>query len=180
MDLDRLVREYGSERNLADRIQDEMASRGWSQARLSKEMAANGCPIHQSAISKIVSPPDGDGRRSVSVDEALGFAKTFGLGIAELLVPAEDLTSTRAAKLVTEGLEAYKQKVSAESRYVGLTSELVNLALNDKGVSDALVEVLANETEGKENAVWQKDPRAMFLYDVVRRIHQEKGLDDGE
>src|SRR5688572_2896586 len=42
-----------SEENMAARVAWEMRRRGWSQERLAREMAEAGCPLHQSAISKI-------------------------------------------------------------------------------------------------------------------------------
>ena len=83
-----LVASRGNERFLAERVLDERKQRGWSQAQLSKELAKVGSPLQQSAISKIESPPKGE-RRSISIGEAIGFARVFGIPLGELLLPPD-------------------------------------------------------------------------------------------
>ena len=89
-----LIASRGSERWLADRIQDERKERGWSQVQLSKELAKIGSPLQQSAISKIESPPKGE-RRAISIGEAIGFARVFGIPLGELLLPPEAVWHAR-------------------------------------------------------------------------------------
>ena len=101
-----LVNELGSERWLGQRIQTERKVHGWSQAKLSDELAKAGHPLHQSAISKI-EPPDEDkrggrprggtaGRRSVTIGEAVGFSKVFGIPLGELLLPPDAVRDAAA------------------------------------------------------------------------------------
>lgn len=96
----RLVNEVGSERWLGQRVQMERKARGWSQTDLSRELAKLGHPMHQSAISKI-EPEDMTRvggrprrdtslrRRNVTIDEAVGFSKVFGIPLGELLLPPD-------------------------------------------------------------------------------------------
>ena len=100
-----LVAKRGNERFLAERVLEERKERGWSQAQLSKELAKVGSPLQQSAILKIESPPKGE-RRSISIGEAIGFARVFGIPLGELLLPPEAIWDaelfdglTRAAEL---------------------------------------------------------------------------------
>src|SRR5215211_6787059 len=88
----RLVVDLGSERYLKGpegRVRTEREARGWSQERLVRELAEVGCPIHQSAISKIEGTTNG---RMITLDELIGFSKVFGIPVAELLLPPETMT----------------------------------------------------------------------------------------
>jgi hypothetical protein len=102
----KLVNELGNEKWLGQRIQMERKVRGWSQAKLSDELAKAGHPLHQSAISKI-EPPDEDkrggrprgvvaGKRSVTIGEAVGFSKVFGIPLGELLLPPDAVRDAAA------------------------------------------------------------------------------------
>lgn len=179
-DLSKLVTEYGSEENIATRIREEMQARGWSQAKLAKEMAANGYPIHQSAISKIVSPPAGDGRRSVSVDEALGFAKTFGVGLSELLVPGYQLTSSQAIKLITEGHEAYKRMLTAEHQYESAAEKLVDRAAGDAEARNTFTDVFDAVVKDRTPEEISDSIQASFLTDVFDRLKERQESGHGE
>jgi transcriptional regulator with XRE-family HTH domain len=149
-ETDSFLADFGSEENIAQRIQEEMKARGWSQAKLSKEMAARGYPIHQSAISKIINPPGGDGRRSVSVDEALGLAKTFGIELADLLVPSYVIALKRSDQKffqrVEGGAHTARQLLEAEYSLPGL-AERVAKACQDEERGPARVEALRRDYE---------------------------------
>lgn len=86
------------EMNVALRVEYEMRHRGWSQERLSKEMADAGCPIHQSSISKIINPRGK--RRTISVDEVVAFAKVFDTTLDDMLLPLEVAQSQEIHQLV--------------------------------------------------------------------------------
>jgi transcriptional regulator with XRE-family HTH domain len=90
-----LINKVGGERWLAKRIQDERRVRGMSQADLARAMAEYGYPVHQSAISKIEKPPR-TGPRAISIDEAIGFSKVFGIPLGELLLPPDALSNIAA------------------------------------------------------------------------------------
>lgn len=72
------------EENFARRIEYEMDRRQWSQERVAREMNRAGCPIHQSAISKITRPRRGISRRSITLEEAVSFSRVFDLALDEM------------------------------------------------------------------------------------------------
>jgi transcriptional regulator with XRE-family HTH domain len=86
----------GGEDDLALRIQREREKRGWSTAGLAQRMTEVGCPLNQSAIWKI---ENGQPRRRITVDEAIAFARVFGMTFEDLLIPWQVAQSTEAAKL---------------------------------------------------------------------------------
>ncbi|MEV4245252.1 helix-turn-helix transcriptional regulator [Streptosporangium canum] len=91
-----------SEENIALRIAWEMRRRGWSQERMANEMTQAGCPMHQSAISKIINVRADGGRRTISVDEAIAFSKVFHVSLGELLLPPEDAEGRQIHDLALE------------------------------------------------------------------------------
>ncbi len=103
----KLVVGLGREGLLAERIEQERKARGWSQERLVKEMAKAGCPLPQSAISKIERPGPG-GRRAITLDEALAFSRVFDTPLPELVVPRDAIRRGLGAlwRMVEEGYEA--------------------------------------------------------------------------
>ncbi|MFG2001776.1 helix-turn-helix domain-containing protein [Spirillospora sp. NPDC048911] len=116
-----------SEDSLARRIAWEMDVRGWSQERLAKEMTDAGHPFHQSSISKIVKPKDGK-RRSISVDDALGFAKVFEVPLDELLIPLEAVWDTQLRDGLTRLAALHHQREAIDREAAGLVTQVVKLA----------------------------------------------------
>lgn len=116
-----------SEGNLARRISWEMEQRGWSQERVAKEMTNVGYPLHQSSVSKIINPKDGK-RRSISVDDAIGFAKIFGVTLDNLLIPLEAVwdDELRAALIRIEELAQQRETLNRET--ATLITRIVKLA----------------------------------------------------
>jgi transcriptional regulator with XRE-family HTH domain len=84
----RLIEKVGGEDHLALRVTTERNRLGLSQEKLAEAMVAAGCPVPQSAISKIENPGRG-GRRAISVEEAIAFAKVFDVPLGELLLPPD-------------------------------------------------------------------------------------------
>lgn len=115
-----------SEENLARRIKYEMERRGWSQERLAREMTEAGYPIHQTSVGKIVSPGSGK-RRSISVDDALGFSKVFGIPLQELLIPVESVLDTELRQSMARILKWTMQREDLERSITGETTNLVRL-----------------------------------------------------
>ena len=90
----------GAEDMVARRIAYERNRRGWSRDELARRMADAGCPINQSAIQKI---EHGVPRRTISLDEALAFAKVFGgIDLDELRGIPEELISADLAAYLDE------------------------------------------------------------------------------
>jgi transcriptional regulator with XRE-family HTH domain len=148
------------ERYLAFRINYEMKRRGWSQERLANEMAKAGHPLHQSAISKILNAKDGK-RRTISVDEALGFAKVFGSPLESLLLPLGVAQSHEVRQIMTRINNVNKQRWALVDEGTALWDRLGSL-LSEEGVVDYVV-------EGFE---WEGDKR-QFALDTVSHWLQE-------
>lgn len=116
-----------SEGNLALRVEWEMNRRGWSQDRMAKEMTDAGYPLHQSSVSKIVNPKEGK-RRSISVDDAIGFAKVFGVPLDELLIPLEAVWDTELRGALTRLQEISQQREDLDREAIALVTSIVKLA----------------------------------------------------
>ncbi|TDD62425.1 helix-turn-helix domain-containing protein [Actinomadura rubrisoli] len=115
-----------SEDNIARRISWEMRRRGWSQERMAKEMTDAGHPFHQSSVSKIVSPKDGK-RRSISVDDAIGFAKVFGVPFDEVLIPLEAVWDSELRAELDRLDELQQQREALDREAAGLVTRIVKL-----------------------------------------------------
>lgn len=113
-----LIGMYGSEDAFGQRLKEAMKARGWSQSKLAEEMRAVGHTLHQSAISKIISGTStSDGRRSVTLDEAMGFARALDVDLTELLLPKDRLEEL-ADSASLEG--AWRDLISAERLRTGV------------------------------------------------------------
>lgn len=125
----RLTVRLGREDLLAARIERERRARGWSQERLAREMAQAGCPLPQSAISKIERPGPG-GRRAITLDEALAFSRVFDTPLPELVVPIDALRRGLGAfwRMVTEGTEAIVAEKAQQSKIDFQVKRLQSLA----------------------------------------------------
>ena len=89
-------REPGADDWAAQRIHDLREQRGWSMAKLAREITAAGVPMRQQAIWQIENstPP-----RRISLGEALAFCQVFDIeDVADLGKPPEEV----AAGLVRE------------------------------------------------------------------------------
>jgi transcriptional regulator with XRE-family HTH domain len=125
-----LIAQVGREDYLAQRIQAERQARGWSQERLAKEMGKAACPLPQSAISKIENPAAG-GRRAITVDEAIGFARVFEIPLGELMLPPEFLTQARIWRDLAAGPDLLRSHIHAKSRYRDLIQSLAAATAGD-------------------------------------------------
>lgn len=167
-EVSKLVNEVGNEKWLGRRIQTERKTRGWSQARLSAEMEQVGHPLHQSAISKI-EPPDDDRRgghpkgggvkRSVTIGEAVGFSKVFGIPLGELLLPPDIVRNALAWQGYVDAVEL-KDKAQQYAREYEDALERIRpifvadalLALRLRQHQSAVLD--AHEKELRINAPW--------------------------
>ena len=115
-----------SEGNVARRISWEMGRRGWSQERMAKAMTDAGYPLHQSSVSKIVNPTDGK-RRTISVDDAIGFAKVFDTTVEDLLIPLEAVRDNELRAALGRVEELHRQREAADREMVGVVTQIVKL-----------------------------------------------------
>jgi transcriptional regulator with XRE-family HTH domain len=172
-DGNRYVSEMGGEDHLATRIEAERLAREWSQSELARQMADVGCPIPQTAISKIEKPQRG-GRRAISVDELIAFGKVFALPVGELVLPTHVLRSVRARHRLTQVQEALQSKLAAEDHYQTVVRDISIAARDDAELMETLIEI-RDRTEAKAQRddrpgpVQAKD-RPSYIRDIFRAI----------
>ncbi|MFF4926883.1 helix-turn-helix domain-containing protein [Kitasatospora sp. NPDC001261] len=94
-----------SEEHAAERVRLEREYLGWSTGELAKRMTAAGYPMNQSSVWRIES---GEPRRRINLDEAIGFAKVFGLPLEEFLGPPESSSDKHITQLTTEVVARYR------------------------------------------------------------------------
>ena len=78
------------------RIRHERELLGWSTAELARRVTSTGVPMRQQQVWQIES---GDPPRKLSVGEAAAFAAVFGLTIADLVAPPEEVASRNLLEL---------------------------------------------------------------------------------
>lgn len=120
------------EENIAGHIEYEMKLRGWSQERLAHRMRLIGYPVHQSAISKILNPQNGQ-RRKISVDEAIAFARVFDIPLDKLLLEPPPRGQGAEVRRILGRIEDLVAKRRAVDQEIGaLRCELDRLTANDE------------------------------------------------
>jgi plasmid maintenance system antidote protein VapI len=161
------------EDHLARRIKYEMDQRGWSQEKLAAAMADAGHPVHQSAISKIINPARDGKRRTISVDEALGFSKVFGEPLESLLLPLAAVRSQRARQLITRLTTLHNARRALAQETNRDFVELMNLFM-DRDVQDGLADQMDwGESGSRADAyralsVWTTDYSIRANIDYLR------------
>lgn len=143
-----------AEENIAARIEWEMRRRGWSQERLAKEMTDAGCPMHQSAISKIIKPGKGVKRRAITVNEAVAFARVFEVPLDELQLPLEVAQSQQAHLLIHE-IDELSNQMSAVINREHLAWLRLGDLLNDQVIVDGYVHWLHNTKKMDYGEAWR-------------------------
>ncbi|MFI5529237.1 helix-turn-helix domain-containing protein [Kitasatospora sp. NPDC051853] len=95
-----------SEEHAAERVRLEREYLGWSTGELAKRMTAAGYPMNQSSVWRIES---GEPRRRINLDEAIGFAKVFGLTLEEFLGPPESSSKRHMADMTNAVAAMYRR-----------------------------------------------------------------------
>jgi len=166
--VNQLVLDAGAEANLARRVAAELASRSdLSQEKLARLMADAGCPVPQSAISRIVKPPRG-GARAVSVTEAIAFAKVLGISLAELLLPEGALENAEALRELAYGPELRAEAEAYRSRYEYFVRNLAETVRRSGDLSQHVDQVLA--TAQADLDIWDAKPRSSERAGQRRRL----------
>ncbi len=126
---------------VAARVSWERRRRKWSGRDLAERMTDAGCPMDQSAISRIEG-----GKRGISIEELVGFASVYHSSVERMLVlPTPEDLGLEVAELL-ERLHAKRRTLVHVSRGVTeLMRELASLLLDaghfDVRVLDALVQL---------------------------------------
>ncbi len=102
-----------SEGNAAARIALERETRGWSTTELAARMTKAGVPMNQTAVWRI---ENGNPRRKITLDEALGFTRVFELPLEELMSPPLEGIDLEGRRLVQEAVEAFYASRDAQDR----------------------------------------------------------------
>jgi transcriptional regulator with XRE-family HTH domain len=165
----RIVEELGSEGHLAARITSEREAREWSQSELARQMKKVNCPIPQTAISKIEKPQTG-GRRAITVEEALAFAKVFGIPFGELLLPVDQFKSMSNLRLLGAAEAAVTIKSQADGAYRDVVNEVAVAAVKDRDLLSGLTEQLAGDNAGTDVGRRRPEGWSIFLQDVFKAI----------
>jgi transcriptional regulator with XRE-family HTH domain len=162
----RLIEKVGGEDHLALRITTERNRLGLSQEKLAEAMAKAGCPVPQSAISKIENPARG-GRRAITVEEAIAFSKVFSVPLGELLLPAAALDYVQALKALADGPDLLIAADQARWEVEHAQEVLSKVARENTAVLSALVKMQDTAEEAaKENP--EDSYRVRFLRGVSR------------
>ncbi len=128
------ARPVGPEADVATRIYLERTRRRMSAAELSRQMAAAGCPINQSAINKI---EQGDPPRSISTNELVAFAQVFGLEVEDLLLPPYAARERRIADLYKRMAQLNLGISGASQVFITMAAELAEVAGLDGNMTQA-------------------------------------------
>jgi transcriptional regulator with XRE-family HTH domain len=167
----RFVTQVGREDHLAARITAERHSRGWSQETLAKEMEKIGCPIPQSAISRIENPAASTGgRRDISVREAIAFSKLFDVPLGELVLPVDARGAVVAFGYLADGPAALHDAHEAQQRHALNVIALALLTVDDERWTTRLVDELnAAQVEQRKTPakMTQAAERLEFVRDVI-------------
>jgi transcriptional regulator with XRE-family HTH domain len=103
---------FAVEATVAQRIKFEREERDWSSAKLAQQMTEAGYPLNQSAIWRI---ENGDPPRRVNLEEAVGFAKVFGISLGDLITPVGDMATPELKRRLQNLLEAARAYREAEA-----------------------------------------------------------------
>lgn len=89
----------GPELIVGQRIRQERQLRGWSLDAMAAKMKRSGTPLAPSALSLVET-----GKRRISLNEAVVFAKVLGLDLADLMEPQGSQQELEAALMPLHGL----------------------------------------------------------------------------
>ena len=171
-----LIAELGSERYLKGpdgRICTERKARGWSQERLSKELADVGCPVHQSAISKIEGATNG---RTITLDELIGFSKVFDIPVGELLLPTAAMTKVQYLQDLAAGPRLRRELDLAQSRYDALLDRVAAFAASNMDLVREHLEAIFERHKDQADSTDSIELR--FAHDVESKIKIRKTRKD--
>lgn len=170
----RLIENVGTEEHLARRITTERTRLGLSQEKLADAMKAAGCPIPQSAISKIENPARGrGGRRAITVEEAIAFSKVFGVPLGELLLPAVAISHVHALQALADGPDLLKAVDRAQWAVEAAWETLAKVAREDPVWLETLDRAQAAAEEAAA-ANPEDSYRVMFLRGISRPGNKPK------
>jgi transcriptional regulator with XRE-family HTH domain len=149
------------ETRFRERVKQERARHGWSQADLSKRLQAKGLQhMLPSTVAKIEN-----GDRAVRIDEANALADLLAVSVDELLgrnLPERDLTST-LQELMETARQAHSQVDALEASLRALTVELAGFQFDERdgditAASEQACAALAAASEALARLYWTPGP----------------------
>lgn len=139
-----------SEGNAAARIGLEREVRGWSTTELAARMTKAGVPMNQTAIWRI---ENGNPRRKITLDEALGFARVFELPLEELMSPPLEGVDIEGRRVVQEAVEAFYELREAEDRLhhavVAVAEYIAGRPDSSKGIHEQCLRLMGEERDAR-------------------------------
>lgn len=164
--LSRLVSEFGGEVNLARRVQQWREEMGWTQPKLAERMTNAGYPMNKTSIWKIENPDKPAGRRSISIGEAIGFARVFEKSVEELLLPDDAFAEAEAWKSFLEAGQKLNEVRQAWDEYVLLMAAVRERVARNPRLRES-IEKLRSDAEAKREAHekerWERHKRLTDL-----------------
>jgi hypothetical protein len=134
-------------------------------------------PLHQSAISKI-EPADPDQRtgrrratrngerRSVTIGEAVGFAKVFDIPLGELLLPPGMTYRQQAIRALLDATQVRTELMRAQERYDALIRAVADELIRDPNS----LQILPSLAETDD---FHRLPNGAEVVSDVLRIHSQ-------
>ncbi|MFF3918299.1 helix-turn-helix domain-containing protein [Streptomyces sp. NPDC001852] len=139
-----------SEGNAAARIALEREVRGWSTTELAARMTKAGVPMNQTAVWRI---ENGNPRRKITLDEALGFSRVFELPLDELMSPPLQGVDLEGRRIVQEAVEAFYEVRDVEDRLhraVVATSDYIESRPgSSKGIHEQFLRLMGEERDAR-------------------------------
>lgn len=150
----RTRRTVNAEQVARQRIRVERRRRNWTEATLARHLTERGTPMTQSTISKIER---GTPKRGISLDEAYSFAKAFGIGLDDLVIPPPYARDRKQARLI------HRQIVKLEAEQEQLEGRL-------ETAWDAFLEITsASHDDAKDEITTDpEDPDASYHRELDR------------
>ncbi|MCX4725034.1 helix-turn-helix transcriptional regulator [Streptomyces sp. NBC_01306] len=100
------------EENAAVRIKLERDKRGWSTTTLSERLNEAGFDMNPSAVWRIENR-----KRRINLDEAIGFAEVFGVGLRNFAGPPQLAAKGRAMELIDNVVAAQQETMRAQHAF---------------------------------------------------------------
>lgn len=161
-------------RPLAERLRQLRAARNWTLAQ-----AAVACAVARSTLSKIENA-----QMSPTYELLLKLADGFGLGIGELLAPADAGPAANGSRRSLARLDAGTDEFGFESG--GCLHRALCTDLAGKRMQPFISRVLATDADADADAGWSRHDGEEFLYVLAGRVrvlcegHEPAELGPGE
>lgn len=139
----------GEELVIAQRIEWELAQRGWIAVQLSEAMKEQGCPTHVQAIYQIIGK-----KRRVTLNETTALARCFEVSVEELLTPLKLIGEVRAQELLSKIGSSYARAMVGYAEAAKYLLELNRMTEFD-GMKDFVSSESAKESGPFRSALFE-------------------------